>query len=542
MKRYEQYRTEDFVLDDGFRNWVLNKSAHHDAFWREWIIRHPDMWPAIEEAREIIRSFQHLPVEVSQEEIEFHFKEIEQHFCRTVQDKAGWSGSALMKVAAAALIVILTALGVLYQNQPKKQIQQFITGQGQRKMVELPDGSRVYMKGNTELSYFPVWEKRRERRVELTGDAYFQVKEQLYQGNQVKFIVITQDVSIEVVGTEFVVNHTRQHTRIMLNSGKVKLKIKGHRKGVSMKPGDVVDYIASNREIINQKRDPGPRDTWLKAFKEAGSEPAGQTNRSTGKKVTGKTKHTPVPSHPSSAEEVDMDRQSQVNPGWSINRKSTHDRTAPNSPVKQVVTSSNQQDHKPAGAGSGNQPHYMIQQDLSGNPQKTTNLGTILQQGEGNHAYIKQLGENLKSSQTQKGDANQAEAIFSGENLKDETDDLEWSTYQVQQGDGNISFFRIMESYNTNIYSSQKGYENMVDVESQGFENTGIILQQGSYNEALIWQEGSFNQAGIDPITPGVLQQGHYNEINIMQTGPGNRTQNIQQGNNNTIQVDQNGK
>jgi len=539
MKKYEQYHPEDFVLEDSFRNWVLNKSPQQDAFWREWIIRHPDMWSVIEEAKEIIHSFQHLPVEVSQEEIELSFKEIEQHFHRRVQHKAGWSNSVLMKVAAAALILIITALGVLYQNQPEKQVQQYLTGQGQRKMVELPDGSRVYMKGNTKLSYFPVWEKRRERRVELLGEAYFQVKEQLYQGNKVKFIVITEDVSIEVVGTEFVVNHTQQHTQVMLNSGKVRLKIKGQRKSVLMEPGDVVDYIASNRKVINQRRDPGPRNTWLKAFKKVGYETAGQTNRSSSKKVTGKTENTPVHSQTQSAKEVDMDRQNQVTPGWSINQKSTNTTTAPGFPEQQVVTSSNQQDHKREGAGSGHQPQYMIRQGLSGKHQKTRNLETILQQGDDNHAYIKQLGENLKSGQTQKGAGNRAEAIFSGENLKDETDDLEWSTHQLQQGEGNISFFHIMESYNTNLYSRQKGSENRVDIESKGFENKGIVLQEGNYNEAMILQQGSFNQAGIDPLTPGVLQQGYYNEIKIMQLGPQNRTQNIQQGNNNTIKVDQ---
>ena len=541
MKNYEQYSLEDFVLDDCFRDWVLNRSNRYDGFWRNWIAHHPHMWPLIEEAKEIIRSLQQRPVYVSQEEIDRSFTEVSDHFDRTVQSKGKWSNRILMRVAAAALILVFTALGILYQNQPEKQIQEFLTEQGERKRVELPDGSRVYMKGNTHLSYFPVWEKRRERRVELRGEAYFQVKEQLYQGNKVKFIVVTDDIRIEVVGTEFIVNQTEGRTQVRLNSGKVRLRVKGERKPVAMEPGDVVEFFASNRKVVNKRKDPGPRSNWLKAFENSGSTRAqkdadrGNTNKSRIEK--GSTSQHAAPPSGSSQKAL----QHQNDPAWPLIENSSTSQTTPIYPNQQADVSASGQDQEQSGNQRGNSPQYILRQNISKEGQKTTNLGTILQQGDDNQAYIKQIGENLKSRQSQTGDNNQAEAIFSGNNLKDGADDLEWSTHQLQEGQGNISFFRIMESYNTNIYSSQEGYENFVEVESKGLENKGIILQEGSYNEALILQEGSYNQAGIDPLTPGVLQKGHYNEINIMQTGPGNKTQNIQQGNNNTIQVEQKG-
>jgi len=540
MTKYEQFNLEDFILDDCFREWVLNINTRHDGFWREWIAHHPDMWTVIEEAKEMIQSLQHQPANISQEEIDRSFIEVSKHFDKTVQNKSKWTNAFLMKVAAAALVLVITALGILYQHQPEKQTKQFITEQGQRKMVELPDGSRVYLKGNSRLSYFPVWEKRRERRVTLQGEAYFQVKEQIYQGNKVKFIVVTDEVSIEVVGTEFIVNHTSQRTRVQLNSGKVRLKIKGQRRPVTMAPGDVVAFFASNRKVVNQRQDPGPRNTWLKTFENSGASAKQARSRkntgNSGNQINAPSRHVVSPSG-----SLQKDLQNQADGVWSNRQRDGSSNNAQGPIPQQVNSAAKGQDNQQGGSTQTNHPQYILQQEMGGKQQKSTNLGTILQQGEDNQAYIKQIGENLKSQQTQSGDNNQAEAIFSGNNLKDGSDDLEWSSQQLQWGDGNISFFRIMESYNTNIYSTQKGYENLVEVESKGFENKGIILQEGNYNEALIMQEGSFNRAGIDPLSPGVLQQGHYNEINIMQSGPGNSTQNIQQGNNNTIRVDQNG-
>jgi ferric-dicitrate binding protein FerR (iron transport regulator) len=184
MKTHKQYLVEDFVLDDSFRNWVLKQDPEEDAYWEAWLDRHPEYWHVLEEAREMVRGLQHQPAEVSQEEIEEGFLEIADHFDQTVQNEALWSKSFLIKIAAAVLLLVAAGLGVLYQNQSNQQLTEYITHYGENKKVELPDGSRVYMKGNTRLSYFPDWEKRRERKVNLKGEAYFQVKEQFYQGRK----------------------------------------------------------------------------------------------------------------------------------------------------------------------------------------------------------------------------------------------------------------------------------------------------------------------------------------------------------------------
>ncbi len=536
MKNHKPYLVEDFVLDDSFRNWVLSEDPEEDAYWKTWKNRHPEYWHVMEEAREMVRGLQHQPAEVSQEEIEEGFLEIADHFDQTVQDKALWSKSFLIKIAAAVLLLVAAGLGVLYQNQSNQQLTEYITQYGENKKVGLPDGSRVYMKGNTRLSYFPDWEKRRERKVNLQGEAYFQVKEKFYQGRKTKFIVSTQNLDVEVVGTEFVVRNLTHKTRIRLNSGKVKLNLRG-RSSMDLSPGDVVDYFTSNREIVKQRKDIGPKSSWLKDFegstestRETAGNKSGEQTENTG---SGQLKKE----QPARSVRKSIQKQDPANTSWLLNRENNNSANPPSQTgpgIPSPVASYTGQ-----GASSGSdQTLYILQLEETGEEERS-HTGVIIQEGEDNQAYIRQIGKNLRSSVEQTGHQNKADAIFSGENYKDEADDLEWSTRQIQDGMNNISFFRIMESYNTNLYSSQKGYENLVDIESEGFANKGIIYQEGEYNEAWILQYGSFNQAGLDPLTPGVLQEGQYNEIDIMQMGAGHSTQTIQRGNNNQIEVNQ---
>lgn len=69
---------------------------------------------------------------------------------------------------------------------------------GQKAKITLPDGSRVWLNSNTEISYGADF-NRKERNVTLSGEAYFEVT-----GNASRpFSVSVPDMRIRVIGTEF---------------------------------------------------------------------------------------------------------------------------------------------------------------------------------------------------------------------------------------------------------------------------------------------------------------------------------------------------
>ena len=543
MKKYIQYSVEDFVLDDGFRMWVLNEDPQNDAFWREWITRHPGMRPVIDEASRIIREFHTNEAYVSKEEIDAGYREVEAFFDKTMERQNRWISKGFWKIAASILALMVAGLGILFQNQPQDQVKQYITREGEHEKIELPDGSRVYMKENSRLSYATNWNEMETRKLQLRGEAYFQVEEKLYQGNKVKFVVQANGLSVEVVGTEFVVNNRSSRTHVALNSGKIRLKLEQTNQVLNMSPGDVAEYDASTNKLLSRRKDVGPSDTWLKGFEESGQ--SGSTSQSGSDGAIGVTRGEKVNQSPRDKQTSQQNQVQALQPDPSTDFWQTENRSNSNA-GSQSATPNNLQvytggsSHKQGGnMGSGEQ-HYILQPNDPKNAQSNNNVGIVKQKGSQNTAYIEQIGEDLASKQDQSGNQNQATANISGQ--KDGSDDLGWSSWQKQQGSGNVSIFNIVESYNTNVYAQQHGHSNDIEVYSSGSNNKGIIIQDGNQNFVDINQRGQANQvSGLDPLAPGVLQQGSFNEVDIIQQGMGNQTRNVQRGQNNQIKVNQDG-
>lgn len=546
MKKYEQYRVEDFVLDDGFRAWVLGEASANEASWRDWTGKHPGMTPLVEQARRIILELQTQESGVPEQEIDDGYREIEAFFDKTIQKNKRWFARGFWKVAAVLLALVVAGLGVIYQHQPSDQMEHYITRGGQQKKVKLPDGSRVYMKENSRLSYSVDWDRSHKRTVNLQGEAYFQVREQLYQGRKVKFVVSANDVAVEVVGTEFIVNNRSGKTRVALNSGKIRLNVPRSNESLSMSPGDVVEYDASSNRLSSSKKDVGPKSTWLKKFENShgtsGNKPSGfsgeagitrgatQTTSRSDQKGTATINNTPGRELSGHRNYQPENQHSEEQPLVSKSGDPIIPSSASGSPAKH-------------GGTSGGTTHQYIMEPVSqGQSQASGNTARTTQSGNQNNAYIEQIGDNLTSKQEQYGNENEAEVSISGSRGKTESNNVDWSTWQLQQGSGNTSIFKIVESYNSNMHSIQVGTNNDVNVESQGPYNEGIIIQQGIQNQAVIYQEGqSNNVGGISPLDPGVIQNGQFNQVDIDQFGAGNRTRNIQQGSNNTIKVNQEG-
>ena len=69
---------------------------------------------------------------------------------------------------------------------------------GQRAELTLSDGTRVCLNSNTTLT-FPDHFDRKERRVTLDGEGYFQVA----KNEKKPFIVQAKEYEVRVLGTEF---------------------------------------------------------------------------------------------------------------------------------------------------------------------------------------------------------------------------------------------------------------------------------------------------------------------------------------------------
>lgn len=92
---------------------------------------------------------------------------------------------------------------------------------GEYKLL-LPDGTRVWLNAESSLTFPPVFGGS-ERKVELSGEAYFEVA----RNEAIPFRVIAGDTEIEVLGTHFNVNAYHEEVKTTLLEGSVRLKRDG---------------------------------------------------------------------------------------------------------------------------------------------------------------------------------------------------------------------------------------------------------------------------------------------------------------------------
>ena len=123
-------------------------------------------------------------------------------------------GYKTMRHAAIILILFITG-GALWFMPTTHSVPS-----GARATKTLSDGSTVLLNSGSEITYKRFW-GRPERRVYLTGEAFFEVSH-----SNTPFIVETEQAEIRVLGTRFSVtswpgSQDRNHTLVTLEEGKV---------------------------------------------------------------------------------------------------------------------------------------------------------------------------------------------------------------------------------------------------------------------------------------------------------------------------------
>lgn len=106
------------------------------------------------------------------------------------------------------------------------------TPRGGQYQVILPDGTEVWLNAASSLR-FPTAFTGRERNVELTGEAYFEVK----KNKAMRFKVTANKVQVEVRGTHFNVNAYNDETTLKTTLIEGSVKLSSGAKQVMLVPG-----------------------------------------------------------------------------------------------------------------------------------------------------------------------------------------------------------------------------------------------------------------------------------------------------------------
>jgi transmembrane sensor len=157
----------------------------------------------------------------------------------------------LLRIAAVALILVSLGYVAVYLNNSgylSKKIS-VVTGMDQKNLrVSLPDGSKIYLNRNSELSYRENFGKNK-REVKLTGEAFFEISPDVNK----PFIIDAGKASVKVVGTSFnvITNNTESAVEVYVITGKVILSDKSGSQSVALEPGYVgtMSYERSEKSL-----------------------------------------------------------------------------------------------------------------------------------------------------------------------------------------------------------------------------------------------------------------------------------------------------
>ena len=245
--RYTDFTVNDFATDEYFQSWVLNTGDESVRnFWEAWLLEHPDKRQDIEEARRLLSVVKFSNYELGGDELADLWNRIHSADKTSSSEANGAKFGWIYRIVASLIFVGLSSLVYLMLND--KPWLEYHTAYGETRSITLPDGSSVVLNANSRLTVFSDWSKRPLREIFLDGEAFFSV---VHTINNQPFKVITgEGVTVEVLGTTFNVYNRTNGTKIVLNSGQIRLNLPTDQSPemIVMKPGEMVEYKEQHYE------------------------------------------------------------------------------------------------------------------------------------------------------------------------------------------------------------------------------------------------------------------------------------------------------
>lgn len=141
------------------------------------------------------------------------------------------------KLAAAAAVLLMVGIGswwmMSYRSSQKIAWLELRTAIGEKKVLLLPDSSRIWLGANSVLKYPDHFTDSRQVQL-VSGEAFFDIAQAPGQ----PFSVITDSLQVQVLGTSFHIRaYPRQLLEIGVNTGKVSVN----------KGGQVMDILTANQ-------------------------------------------------------------------------------------------------------------------------------------------------------------------------------------------------------------------------------------------------------------------------------------------------------
>jgi len=263
----QKVSVEHLAANEQFQQWVLTPSAELNNYWKNWNEKHPEHISIVNQAKQLVLSLQtqeDTAPNMLQQEVWSKIKPVLQEDALLSVNR--WKIIPLRLGIAASLVAVLLA-GVFLLSHYLSATTNYQTAYGETKEITLPDGSTVMLNANSTLRFASDWQLAEVREVWLEGEAFFDVRQipLSTDGNvRLPFVVHSQNMDVEVLGTTFNVKDRQEYSEVVLNTGKVNVtpQMDQQTAPIAMSPGDRLAYSASEQAWRIQQINPEIPTAW----------------------------------------------------------------------------------------------------------------------------------------------------------------------------------------------------------------------------------------------------------------------------------------
>lgn len=211
MDKYLHFTIEELALEESFINWVKERNVEDQDFWNRWLESNPNEKSKIDKARSLVGKIKIKDIAIDAQIEDKVWNKVKGNIDSvgntTGTSKMGKRIAPWLGLAAGLLALVYFAVGLDTETNIN-------TSMAQTESITLPDGSTVDINAGSSLSYDQK-AFLQERTLKLDGEAFFNVK----KGST--FTVITNNGSVEVLGTSFNVFTRASKLEVQCLSGKV---------------------------------------------------------------------------------------------------------------------------------------------------------------------------------------------------------------------------------------------------------------------------------------------------------------------------------
>jgi transmembrane sensor len=182
----------------------------------------------------------------------------------------------LIPVLAFSLwLAIINSPGDIESESNQLAVQSWIeinAPEAARVQFLLPDSTKGWLNSGSKLKYPAIFEK--SRKVELTGEAYFEVKKQ----NDSEFIVSLPNLDVKVLGTKFNISGYMNDifTEVVLSEGKVEINGKTSVFTQILSPDEKITFNSHTKALKLSTVDANRYSAWKDGFLILDNEPLEQ--------------------------------------------------------------------------------------------------------------------------------------------------------------------------------------------------------------------------------------------------------------------------